>query len=89
MARRCVKESAVNGSSDHCASASRNSGSTRSIVLMDGSRVRLSPSKTIGQSLFGDKSARLLARQSDGTSEDLRADEDEDGVSIAIVRVKG
>jgi hypothetical protein len=31
------------------ASASRNSGSTSSIVLMDGSRVRLWPSKTVRQ----------------------------------------
>jgi hypothetical protein len=48
-ARRRVKDSAVSGSSGHSASASRNSGSTSSIVLMDGSRVRLRPSKTISQ----------------------------------------
>jgi len=42
-ARRRVKDSAVSGSSGgHSASASRNSGSTSSIVLMDGSRVGLS-----------------------------------------------
>ena len=37
------------GSSGHCASASRNSGLTSSIVLMDGSRVHLWPTKTIWQ----------------------------------------
>src|SRR5215471_17358889 len=42
LARRCLKVSAVSGgSSGPCASASRNSGSTSSIVLMYGSRVRL------------------------------------------------
>src|ERR1051326_1609437 len=39
-ARRRISVSAVSGSSG-CASAARNSGSTSSIVLMDGSRVRL------------------------------------------------
>src|SRR5215212_4246338 len=56
-ARRRVKVSAVSDTCGHSASASRNSGSTSSIVLMVGSRVRLGRSKTVWQQLPGDKSA--------------------------------
>src|SRR5215472_7319920 len=50
-ARRRVKVSAVSDTCGHCASASRNSGSTSSIVLMIGSRIRLGWSKTVWQQL--------------------------------------
>src|SRR6516165_6846332 len=47
-ARRRVKVSAVSDTCGHSASASRNSGSTSSIVLMVGSQVRLEQRKRYG-----------------------------------------
>src|SRR3954454_6436608 len=56
-ARRRAKVSALSSTCGHSASASRNSGSTSSIVLMVANRVRLGRSKAVWQGLPGDKSA--------------------------------
>src|SRR3954466_14501404 len=56
-ARRRTKVSAVSDTRGHSASALRNSGSTSSIVLMVGSRVRLGRGKTVWHRLPDDKLA--------------------------------
>src|SRR3954462_12142917 len=56
-ARRRVRVSAVSGTCGDSASASRNSGSTSSIVLMVGGQIRLGGGKTVWQRLAGGKSA--------------------------------